>query len=786
MLRIYFPSLLLLLVIAFVAPAQTHSLSGYMRDSATGESLLAGTVYIKELAIGAQTNAYGFYSLSMPAGTYSVIYSYVGYATVNKRVSVIDNVSLNVGMPRATAMKEVVVSATRKDANVRNTEMGTVTLSIAQIKKLPVLLGEVDILKTLQLLPGVQSAGDGNSGFYVRGGGPDQNLVLLDDAVIYNTGHLFGFFSIFNSEAIKDVTLIKGGAPANYGGRLSSVVDVAMKEGNYKEFHGSGSIGNIASKLTLEGPIKKEKGSFMISGRRTYADILARPFFEQLKTSGYFFYDANLKANYRLGERDRLYLSGYMGLDQFKFQNDKGTFRANIPWGNKTATLRWNHQVNGKMFLNTTAVYSRYDFSSSFEQGASSASAFGVKLSSGIRDYCLKSDLDYYYNNKHHLKAGLAYTNHTFIPNQVSGRADTVRLEPNNALIKYAHEAAAYLLDEFDLTTNIKVNAGLRYSYFAQVGPYTAYTLDGLDRRTDSASFGRGELVKGYGGLEPRLNIRLQIDEASSIKTSASRTYQYLHLVSNNGSTLPTDVWVPSTYLVKPQIAWQYSLGYFRNFLSNKLETSVEVYYKDMRNQVQYREGFTPNTGKDPELSFVFGRGTAYGAEFFINKTQGRFTGWLGYTLAWTYLKFPDLNNGNRFPAKYDRRHDISLVGTYDINKKWTISSVFIFGSGNAITLPSSFYFIDNKLVQQFSAVNAYRTPAYHRLDVSATYTKQYAKPRRLQSSWTFSIYNLYNRANPYFLFNDIQGTTQSGISQKIMMVYILPIIPSVTYNFKF
>lgn len=780
--------LLLLILLPAISMAQKVSLSGYVRDSATGENLLGSTVYIKEANTGAQTNSYGFYSVSVAPGTYTVIISYVGYQTQTFNLDLTASHTYNAEMRSSTLMREVQITSTRKNENVKNTEMGTVTLSMARIKQLPVLFGEVDVLKTIQLLPGVQSAGDGNSGFYVRGGGPDQNLVLLDDAVIYNTGHLFGFFSVFNSDAIKDVTLIKGGAPANYGGRLSSVVDVSMKEGNNKEFHAQGGIGLIASRFTLEGPIKKNKGSFMIAARRTYIDVLLRPFTERLKNTGYYFYDANLKANYKLGEKDRLYLSGYLGLDKFKYESDNGSFRAKIPWGNTTGTLRWNHQFSDKLFLNSTLVYNTYNFASSFEQGGgSSGTAFGIKIASGVKDYSAKSDLDYYTSFNHHFKAGIVYTYHTFIPNQVSGVADTIKLEPNNALIKHAHEAGGYILDDFDLSKRIKINVGLRYTWFGQVGAYTAFKVDSNGNKTDSTKFGKGELVKAYGGLEPRFNIRYTLDDASSLKASVAKTYQYLHLVSNNGSTLPTDVWAPSTYIVKPQMAWQYSAGYFHNFLDNKLETSVEVYYKDMYNQVQYKDGYVPNSLQDPELSYTFGKGTAYGAELFINKTQGRFTGWIGYTLSWTNQKFAMLNNGEEFPAKYDRRHDISVVGSYEQSKKWTFSSVFIYGTGNAITLPTAFYFVGGTLVEQYSKTNSYRMPSYHRLDVSATYTPQHTKPRRWQGSWTFSIYNIYNHTNPYFLYIDKTETQANGtLKLKVMEVYILPLLPSVTYNFKF
>ena len=755
---------LLILSLPLSSSAQKVSISGYMRDAETGEMIISGTVYIKEADKAAQTNNYGFYSISVPPGSYTVVYSYVGYTPITQNMNLIANKSFDAEMHSATQMKEVSITAGRKDENVKNTEMGTVTLTMAQIKTLPVLFGEVDLLKTLQLLPGVQSAGEGNSGFYVRGGGPDQNLVLLDDAVIYNTGHLFGFFSVFNSDAIKDVTLIKGGAPANYGGRLSSVVDVSMKDGNMKEYHAEGGIGLIASRLMLEGPIKKNKGSFMLAGRRTYIDALARPFSSKLKNVGYYFYDLNLKANYKLGEKDRVYLSGYMGLDKFKF-----------------ATARWNHQFNDKLFINTTLVYNDYNFSSNFSENT-----FGIKIASGITDYNAKSDLDYYTSFNHHFKAGIAYTHHTFVPNQISGVADSIKLNPNNAFIKYAHEAGAYILDEFEPTKWWKINVGLRYSWFGQEGPYTHYQYDNNGKTTDSTKYSPGQLVKTYGGWEPRFNMRFELNDNSSIKTSISKTYQYIHMVTDNGTTLPTDVWVPSTYLVQPEIAWQYSAGYFRNFLDNMLETSVEAYYKNMKNQIQYADGYTPNNLQDPELSYVFGTGTAYGAEFFVNKTKGKFTGWVGYTLSWTNQQFAALNNGNEFPAKYDRRHDVSVVGTYVFNKKWTVSSVFVYGSGNAITLPTAYYFIDGNIQELFSKVNAYRLPAYHRLDIAATYTPQHSKPHKWQGSWTFSIYNVYDRHNPYFLYVDNEGTVTKGITVTVYEVYILPILPSITYNFKF
>lgn len=771
-----------LLILWIPASAQKKvTLSGYVKDAASGESLIGSAIYVQEAQTGVSTNVYGFYSVSLPPGSYTVSCSSLGYDTRTQTLNLIESRELNVALePHTVQAEEVVISDVRADHNVESTQMGVVSLTTEQIKKLPVIFGESDILKAIQLLPGVQSAGEGQSGFYVRGGGPDQNLVLLDDAVVYNTGHLFGFFSVFNSDAIKNVTLIKGGMPAQYGGRLSSVVDVSMKEGNNREYHGEGGIGLIASRLTLEGPIVKEKGSFMLSGRRTYVDIITKPFLKgDAKGSGYYFYDANLKANYRLGARDRIYLSGYFGRDVFSFNSSN--FKAHVPWGNTTGTLRWNHQFNDKLFVNTTAVYNDYNFRFSGSQND-----FDITLASGIRDWNAKTDFDYYTTFNHHIKFGANYTYHTFTPNQVSGKSGTTELQPNNALKKYAHEAGIYLSDEFDIGSFLKVNAGIRYSWFGQVGPYADYRSDGNGNRTDSTLYAPGQLVKSYGGWEPRLNLRFALGANSSLKASVSKTYQYIHLVSNNGSTLPTDIWMPSTLLVQPQKAWQYSLGFFKNFFDNALETSVEVYYKDMRNQREYRAGYTPTSLRDPELDLVSGTGEAYGAEFFINKTKGRFTGWIGYTLSWTWRQFKELNFGERFPAKYDRRHDISLVGSYELNKKITFSGVFIFGTGNAITLPTGYYFIEQNLIQEYSKINQYRIFPYHRLDLSVIYTPKGNTNKRLKGSWAFSIYNVYSRQNPYIIYVDTEGTLRSGASVKVKQISIFPILPSITYNFKF
>jgi hypothetical protein len=760
------------------------TISGYVRDIKTGENLPGASINIVSLKRGVTTNGYGFYSISVPVGEYIFKVSYLGFETKYDTLNIKESKKLNIELsPKMKTTKEVIIKTKRKDENVKSTEMGMHKLSIEGLKKLPVILGEVDILKALQLLPGVNSAGEGQSGFYVRGGGPDQNLILLDDATVYNTGHLFGFFSVFNSDAIKNVTLIKGGMPANYGGRLSSVVDITMKDGNNKAYQVDGGIGLIASRVAIQGPIQKNKSSFMVSGRRTYVDAFKglAPKDNAIRSSGYYFYDLNAKANYKFSDKDRLFLSGYFGKDVFKFTNKERTFNVEVPWGNKTATLRWNHVFTNKLFMNTMLLYNDYNFKFTGKQ-----QDFKITLYSGIKDWNLKTDVDYFSKFGHNFKGGISYTYHTFIPSTISGTTGTTEINPDNVARKHAHETAAYVQDEFDLGKHIKVNAGLRASSFIQLGEYKQFTFNSLGQKADSIVYKKGEIVKSYGGLEPRLNVRYELPDASSIKASVSKTYQYLHLVSNNGSTLPTDIWSPSSALVRPQEAWQYSAGYFKNIQDNTFETSVEVYYKKMKNLVEYREGYTPNNIRDVDYDFVFGTGQSYGAEFFVNKIKGKWTGWIGYTLSWTKRHFDDLNEGEEYWAKYDQRHNLSLVNSYELNKKWSFSSVFVFGSGSRITLPTNLYFQDQSIIQNYGKLNNYSIPPYHRLDLSAVYTPQPKKARAWKGTWVFSIYNIYSRQNPYFLYLDTDGKLSgNGVQLKVKQVSIFPIIPSVTYNFK-
>ncbi|WP_119080200.1 TonB-dependent receptor [Chitinophaga alhagiae] len=766
---------------------QRFAVSGYVRDSTSGESLMGASIGIKGTSSGVQSNTYGFYAITLAPGTYTLVFSFIGYEAQEKTIEVGKApLSLSASLvPRSFQAREIVVTEKRKDENVKNTEMGKVELAAEQMKKLPALMGEVDPLKAIQLMPGVQAAGEGNAGFYVRGGAPDQNLILLDEAPVYNTGHLFGFFSIFNADAIRDITLTKGGMPANYGGRLSSVLDVVMKDGNNQVFQVEGGIGAIASRLSIQGPLVKDKASFIISGRRTYADLLAKPFVKKTSAfygSGYHFHDINAKVNYRFSDKDRLFLSGYLGRDVFRYRNSGRSFETHIPWGNNTATLRWNHVFSKKLFANTSLIYNDYKFQFSAVQ-----QTFRIHLNSGIRDYNGKLDFDYFINFKHHLKFGGNYIYHRFTPSSVSGSQDTTTFRPDNGFRKYAHEAALYIQDDWEISPQLKVNLGLRYSGFRQIGPYTRYIRDGDGNKTDSVTYGRGQEVRSYGGFEPRIIVRYAWNNEHSVKASVTRNNQFIHLVTNAGSTLPTDIWVPSTLNVKPQFSWQYAVGYYRNFKENAWEASAEAYYKDLQNQIEYRSGYTPSLN-DPEEEFVFGRGYAYGLELFLRKIKGKFTGWVGYTLAWTWRQFPDLNGGKRFPAKYDRRHDLAVVAMYDLSPRWSFSGVFIFGSGNTTTLPEKFYFVEGVLMQEYGELNGYRMKPYHRLDLSAIYTPRKKKPgQKFTGSWAFSIYNTYSRLNPYFIYFDQTGAVLNGdLEIKAKQVSLFPIIPAVTWNFKF
>ena len=768
------------------------TLSGYLKDTKNGEVLIGANIYVQgNNALGATTNLYGFYSLSLPKGIYQIAFSYLGFNTKIQEIQLDKDIRLNLELSDdSKALEEVVITDQRKDENVRSTILGKEELSTERIKSIPAFMGEVDIIKAIQLLPGVQAAGEGNSGIYVRGGGPDQNLVLLDDAIVYNTGHLFGFFSVFNADAVKNTTLYKGTMPANFGGRLSSVIDIQMKEGNNKRFEMQGGIGIISSRLTLQGPFKKRKslkpakGSFLISGRRTYVFDIAQPFIKKTDFAGtnYYFYDINIKANYQFSDKDRLFISGYFGRDVFVYNSSKNDTKVKIPWGNATATVRYNHLFNDKIFMNMSFIFNDYKFSFSGAQ-----LDFSFKANSGVRDYNIKVDFDNYINTKHKLKFGMTYTYHKMTPTQASARSGETEFE-NSLNSRYSHELAWYIDHEYDLNEHLKFDFGFRLSLFQHIGPYKVISGDNV-AGFDTTTYKRGKPLKTYIGPEPRFSMRYAFGKNNSIKFGAGLNYQYIHLVSSSNSTLPTDVWVQSSNTVKPQMALQYSIGYFRNFKDNMFEASIEVYFKHLWNQIEYSESYVQELNVDQELGYVFGKGKAYGAEFFLKKRTGKLNGWIGYTISRSDRKFPELNNGKTFPAKYDRTHDVSINLNYDINKEWSVGATWVFATGNATTLPNELYFIEFGFVAGYGGRNTYRVPAYHRLDFSLTYNPvPKRKPnRRWHSSYNFSVYNVYNRKNTYFIYYNQEGSIVSGnLKFTPTNVSLFPVIPSFTWNFKF
>ncbi|MCB9449037.1 MAG: TonB-dependent receptor [Flavobacteriales bacterium] len=762
------------------------TVSGHVTDEVSGEDLPGASVYIQEVMKGTATNTYGFYSLTLESGTYNLVASYMGYEQISQKIVLNKDLKINIKLkPFSITTDEVVVTAERKDKNVESTEMGKVELQTDEIKTLPVVFGEVDVLKTIQLLPGVQSAGEGSTGFYVRGGGPDQNLILLDEATVYNAGHLLGFFSVFNADAIKSTTLIKGGMPANYGGRLSSVLDINMKDGNNQSYHGEGGIGLIASRMTLEGPIKKNDASFIISGRRTYVDVLSKPFLKNTELGGipYFFYDLNAKVNYKITPKDRVYLSGYFGRDIFDVNVEDGRLKANINWGNATTTLRWNHLFNDKLFMNMSGIYNSYDFK--IDAGFDN---FTTTFASGIKDWNQKTDFFYYPNINHNIKFGYNYTYHIFSPRTIKIEDTDGGFNAENVVKKYSHETALYVMDDFSLTDKLKVNAGLRGAYFIQKGPFTLYEFDNNYTPIDSTRFRGGEKVADFWGLEPRLSLRYALNSTSSLKAGFTYNNQFVHLVSNSYTTLPMDIWVPSSILVKPQKGTQYSGGYFRNFKDNMFETSVELYYKNLRNQIEFNESYTGDVStRDIEYEFTYGDGYSYGMELFLKKATGKAQGWIGYTLSKTARTFEHINKGNEFPARFDRTHDLSVVGSYKLNDRWTFSGVFVYGTGQATTMPERYYLVGTDLATKYGPRNGFRMEPYHRMDISAILHSKKKEGKKFSSEWAFSIYNVYNRKNPFFYYIANEGDPIKGdFKVTAKKVYIFPILPSVSWNFKF
>ena len=752
---------------------QKHTVSGTVKDAKTGETLIGATIILKGKTTAAVlSNGYGFYSISAPENDYILVTSSSGYAPDTLQISLVKNLNLTIQLkPEGTELQAVVITARRSD-NITQTLPGMQRISIDEIKNVPVLFGEKDILKTIQLLPGIKSAGEGSTGFFVRGGAADQNLILLDEATVYNASHLLGFFSTFNSDAIKDVTLYKGDMPAQYGGRLSSLLDIRMKDGNDKNYQVSGGIGLISSRINVEGPIVKDKGSFMISARRTYADVFLKLSHDtDVNKSILYFYDLNAKANYQINDNNRLFLSGYFGKDDLGYSNQFG-----IKWGNSTGTVRLNHIFNSKLFSNTSFIYSNYNYTINIDQTTNQ-----LAILSKIQDYSLKEDLQYFAGDKTKINFGLLFTRHTFSPGRFE-TSETSSFNPVTLQDKHALDGAIYVSDEWTPTNKIKLNAGLRLSSFSVMGPGDFYTYDSLGNITSTKSYSSGKIVKSYLNLQPRVAITYQLNKLSSIKSSYSRNAQNLHLLSNSTGSNPTDLWIPSSNNVMPEISDQVSLGYYRNIQQNSYDFSAEIYFKSLQNQIDYKNGAVLIANENVESQLVYGKGRAYGLELYLKKKYGKLTGWISYTLSRTERKINGINNFNWYPATQDQTHNIAIVAMYQASKKWTLSSDFVYNTGNAVTYPSGKYEVNGRTVFYYTSRNSYRMPAYNRLDISATLLGK--KTKKFEGSWTFSVYNAYGRENPYFIqFEDDPANPQKTIA---VQYSLFRWVPSVTYNFKF
>ena len=765
--------MLLLSVHILYAQELWFSVYGTVSDQRTGENLVGATVIIEGMKnTGAVTNAYGYYSILVPQGQYKLRIQYIGYDNKEFYVNVHDNKLVDIDLvEKAVQLDNITVRGEKPDRNISSIEMGNVQLSPKQLENIPVLFGEADILKTIQLMPGVKAAGEGNTGFYVRGGGIDQNLILLDEAPVYNASHLLGFFSVFNSEAIRDATLQKGLIPAEYGGRASSVLDIKMKEGNMKDYGVSGNVGLISSSLTLEGPIKKEKSSFMLSGRRTYADMFLKlSNDEDLRNTSLYFYDLNLKTNFRINERNRLFLSGYLGRDNFGLSD-----RFGFDWGSTTGTMRWNHIFNERLFSNSSLIFSNYSYDINIRGNTH------VTMRSKIRDLNLKEDFTFYKNAKSTLKFGANIIYHNFVPGEIIPGENSV-YNPLKIRERKAIESAVYFSNNRITSTRMKVYYGLRLALFTNIGPGDFYVLNENGEVRDTVSYNKFKLVKTQGGLEPRLGFNYMINKSSSLKGSATRIYQFVHLLSNSTTSTPTDVWLPSSDNVKPQIADQVSLGLFKNFNKNRYESSLEVYYKQLHNQIDYKNGADLIFNSTVETELVFGKGWSYGAEFLLKKNYGRLNGWMAYTWSKTMREFDDINDGLPFPARHDRTHDLSIVGMYKLSDKITISATWVYSTGDAVTFPSGRYEIDGQSVGYYTERNGYRMPAYHRLDLGLNWIRR--KTRKYESGWSFSLYNAYGHENPYYIY--FQEVEDEPEKQEAVQVSLFRFIPSVSYKFKF
>lgn len=745
------------------------SISGNVRDKANGEDLIGATVFVEELKNGTITNLYGFYSLTLNPGTYNIVYSYIGFKPVKKTVNLQKNMVINIELgPDDKTIEEVVVKGEKSNVNVKSNEMSVVKMQMQTIKKIPALMGEVDIIKAIQLLPGVQSTSEGGSGFSVRGGSADQNLIILDEATVYNASHLMGFFSVFNNDAIKDVKLYKGDIPASYGGRLSSLLDVRMKDGNSKKLTGTGGIGTISSRLTLEAPIVKDQTSFIVAGRRTYADIFL-PFAKNkdIRDNKLYFYDLNMKINHQIDENNRVFMSGYFGRDVFKNPDFKMGF------GNQTMTIRWNHLFSKSLFSNFTVIRSKFDYN----LGASSDDANSFIWTSNLMDYGFKSDFTYFLNPQNDIKFGMSSIFHTFESGNAKGLGSESIL--NDLLIppSYGLESGVYAQNEQKIGSRLTLKYGLRFSVYQNVGKATIYNFDENYEAIDSTKYKSGDFFNAYGGIEPRFGFNFSVTESSSIKGNYSRTRQYMQLAQNSPGGNPLDIWLPCSPNIKPQVADQFGLGYFKNFLDDKLETSVEAYYKKMDKTVDFKDHAVLLLNQQIEGEIRTGESEAYGLELFVKYTGKKISGWASYTFSHTERTIKGINDGKSYLAPYDKPHNISLVWNYELSKRTTLSANWVYATGQPITLPVGIFEVDGVKVPIYAERNKQRMPDYHRLDLALTIKSKEKEGQRWKGEWNFSVYNAYARHNPWAI-----NLVKDGFES----IYLFSFFPSVTYNFTF
>ncbi len=756
--------------------ARKFSITGKITDKNNGEALVGATVYVKELKTGTVTDIYGYYSISLASGKYTLMYSYIGFKTIEKPVVLDKDFRIDLELePQQKELSEVVISGERSDKNVVKPEMSTFRMDKQTIQRIPALMGEVDVIKAIQLLPGVQSVGEGSSGFSVRGGAPDQNLILLDEANVYNASHLMGFFSVFNNDAIKDVKLYKGDIPAAYGGRLASVLDVRMNEGNSKKPEFNGGIGLISSRLTIEAPILKDRSSFIISGRRTYADIfLPLASEEALRDNRLYFYDLNAKANFRINDNNQIFISGYFGRDVFS--NDF----AGLNWGNETATLRWNHLFSRKLFMNFSAIYSNYRYF----LGTPAGEANSFEWNSNLRDFGAKADFSYYLNTSNTIRFGASATYHKFSPGEAAGIGNETVLTTVKVPENYALETGVYASNEQKFGEKLILKYGLRFSMFQNIGPGTVYNFDSSYTATDSTVYTSGDFYNTYAGLEPRLGILYTFNSKHSVKASYARTFQYLQLAQNSTVGTPLDIWFPSSPNVKPQIADQVALGYFRNFKNNMFETSVEGYYKWMQNVVDFKDFAELLLNNKLEGEIRTGKAWSYGIEFLVRLNNPKLNGWVSYTWSRTLRQINEINKNEPYSAPYDKPHNIAIVLNYNLSKRFAFSANWVYATGAPVTFPTGRAEIGGKIVPIYSDRNAYRYEDYHRLDLSVIFFSKEKPGQKFKWDLNLSAYNAYSRHNTWTI-NFVQDSNNPEVT-KAEKVYLFGIIPSITFNFHF